>query len=845
MAMRTTPRARGGGPNRSARAPALPQLSASGSMEAPLAARPPSGGRGSRGSRPGSQLPKALMDPALLAQTVKQASDEANIARIDRDSALHARDSLMERLADETRKFDAERRKMERESAEKQAELDAALELARSAKGTIEAQTKDLKARVQELEAEKATREAEHEQTTSKLSSTVKRQKVVLNQLTGEFEESHTLLQEVSDKEKAGLKAEVSKLRKQLLEEMQNRSGAHEKLEGIKAEIKEHEARVDQMKLERDKAKFRGDELFREMDALKIELEAAKALQVREHAEADEREKVILERLPTLEKAASDSDAAREAMVARALEAEAALSEVLRENETVRYDVLGLKKERDSVLAELKAKQEEVRERTATAERLQTDLDEARALAGVATAKSAEATTKLQAELKQTKQELDLLTEKAELAETRVATLREQIREAKSAGDIAAAKALRDHEAEILSWQEKNVAALAESSLLQKETAAQKERIAELELELADHQNEVQTLKIETMDHHGKSQKATLEAVQHMNRKDVELLAVTSAMSSASDKLKDVLKVVETDRDKMQLERDGAYAEIATHELALEEARTQLEHEEERAAELDRLLKVQELQTEEKLDAARLANIAAMSALREELGNEARTKEEALYSLVLELSAKLQRVGVDDDDVTLSESITGAIIEVDEGPGVLLATLPPSEEGAEYTDDEYEKEELEAQPEPEAEPEPEPEVAPEAAPEPELTSQEASSSVPVGGPTAAVQEAELQACNVPELRTKAAEAGCDDAAIEEARDADDPKAALITLIVAATLEPEVHAEPEAEAEPVTEPAAEEPAAEPVVAEEGAEPAPEAAAEPEPEPERPVTPVTMV
>ena len=55
-------------------------------------------------------------------------------------------------------------------------------------------------------------------------------------------------------------------------------------------------------------------------------------------------------------------------------------------------------------------------------------------------------------------------------------------------------------------------------------------------------------------------------------------------------------------------------------------------------------------------------------------------------------------------------------------------------------------------------------------------------SVPVG-PTAAEQEAELQACKVPELRKKAAEAGCDDDAIEDARDTDDPKAALIALIM--------------------------------------------------------------
>jgi hypothetical protein len=51
------------------------------------------------------------------------------------------------------------------------------------------------------------------------------------------------------------------------------------------------------------------------------------------------------------------------------------------------------------------------------------------------------------------------------------------------------------------------------------------------------------------------------------------------------------------------------------------------------------------------------------------------------------------------------------------------------------------------------------------------------------GPTVAEREAALQACKVPELRKKAAEAGCDDDAIEDARDMDDPKAALIALIM--------------------------------------------------------------
>eukprot|EP01046_Picozoa_sp_COSAG06_P038882 COSAG06_NODE_4533_length_4170_cov_1.684353_2_plen_98_part_00 len=51
------------------------------------------------------------------------------------------------------------------------------------------------------------------------------------------------------------------------------------------------------------------------------------------------------------------------------------------------------------------------------------------------------------------------------------------------------------------------------------------------------------------------------------------------------------------------------------------------------------------------------------------------------------------------------------------------------------------------------------------------------------GPTVAEQEAALQACKVPELRKKASEAGCDDDAIEDARDTDDPKAALIALIM--------------------------------------------------------------
>jgi hypothetical protein len=47
-------------------------------------------------------------------------------------------------------------------------------------------------------------------------------------------------------------------------------------------------------------------------------------------------------------------------------------------------------------------------------------------------------------------------------------------------------------------------------------------------------------------------------------------------------------------------------------------------------------------------------------------------------------------------------------------------------------------------------------------------------------------EAELSQLSLKELRKKAAEAGCDDDAIENARDMDDPKAALIALIVAAT-----------------------------------------------------------
>ena len=753
---------------RSARGTALPQLSSR---------RPPSGGRGARA---GSGLPKALMDPSLLAQTVKQASDEANIARIDRDAALHARDNMMQRLAMESQHFDAERQRMVKEVAEKQAELDSALELARSAKATIEAQTRDLKARVRHLEAEQSTREAEHQQTTSKLSETVKRQKGVLNQLTSEFEESHTLLQDVSDKEKAGLKAEVSKLRKQLLNEMQNRSGAHEQLESIKADMQAHEARVEAMKVERDAAKFRGDELFREMDALKIQLEAAKTLQVREHAEADEREKVIRERLPALEKAATDADAAREAMVTRALEAEAALSEVLRENETVRYDLFGAQKERAGILAELKAKQDEARERATANEHLRADLEEARALAGVASKKSAETISTLQADLKQTKQDLDMQTERADAAEDRVNALRDQMREAKSVADDAATKARRDYEAEILSWQERNVAALSESSLLQKENAAQQEQIAKLEQELADHKHEVQFLKIETMDHHSKSQKATLEAVQHMNRKDVEILATTSTMTTAADKLRNVLKVVEADRDKMILERDGAYAEITTHELALEQLRGQLEQEQERAAELDRLLKVQELQAEQKLDAARLTNIAAVSALREELGNEARTKEEALYALVLELSAKLQKLGADEADATLSESITGALDE-DEGPGVLLATLPPSEEGAEYTDeedgDQGAEEDLTREsgatgPDrelavstpmvPEPEPEPAAELQPAGEPEPAAELQPAGEPEPAAELQPAAEPepaAELQPAAEPELAAELQPAG--------------------------------------------------------------------------------------
>ncbi len=44
-------------------------------------------------------------------------------------------------------------------------------------------------------------------------------------------------------------------------------------------------------------------------------------------------------------------------------------------------------------------------------------------------------------------------------------------------------------------------------------------------------------------------------------------------------------------------------------------------------------------------------------------------------------------------------------------------------------------------------------------------------------------EAQLRTCKMPELRKRAADNGCDEDAIEDARDASDPKAALIALIM--------------------------------------------------------------
>ena len=80
-------------------------------------------------------------------------------------------------------------------------------------------------------------REETNERVVDRLTTTVKRQKEQLTTLTSEFEESSNLVTEVNAREQANLKAEVGKMRKQLLQEMQNRSGAHEKFEETKAKI--------------------------------------------------------------------------------------------------------------------------------------------------------------------------------------------------------------------------------------------------------------------------------------------------------------------------------------------------------------------------------------------------------------------------------------------------------------------------------------------------------------------------------------------------------------------------------------------------------------------------------
>jgi chromosome segregation ATPase len=579
--------------------------------------------------------------PALLAQTVKAASDEAAVAVMEREAAVQAKANLQRQWRQEAAAFKAEREQLVATIARLQAENATAECTAATAQLTIAEQTRNLSEQVQGLQALNASSISKYEGQVAQLRETIRRQKEQLAAIALEYKQSAAMAAKLSGQEQALLRQEVSRLKGLLTHESSNRSTAHVELISANEKVHNLMQEIARCTHELDLAKHRGDTLFREKDDLQREIAQATALQEQAHSEAEAREQQARSRIPDLENAASASETAREQMATRALEAETALGEVLRANEEVRFGLRDNQTKLESVVAELALKKREVEQLLAASERQQSDLAASRALASEAKAAAAVTQAQLAGQLEAAHHTVEVQGSKLLRLEGRTQELTQDLVAAKELVSNMEADRSHEHATDTTSWQQSQIAASAEIETLKCQIDTQKRKTADLEADLAKKNATIQRLKLDVAEHSHGLQKATLQAVQHMNRKDVELLAATSVMQASVSKVESVLKAVEHDRDTLQLDRDGLHTEIQSHSSSIQMLAQGIDEERERSAELNRLLAVQTRQAAEALEGTRLAHVSQLSKLREELATDARTKEEALYTLALELSAKV------------------------------------------------------------------------------------------------------------------------------------------------------------------------------------------------------------
>eukprot|EP01047_Picozoa_sp_COSAG01_P048133 COSAG01_NODE_4661_length_4842_cov_1.920093_3_plen_670_part_00 len=626
---------------------ALPRLQSTGS--APPARAKARGAAVTRSPHPPASVryegaERALSEafqPALLAQTVKAASDEAAVAVMEREAAVQAKANLQRLWRQEAAAFKAEREQLVATIARLQAENATAECTATTAQLTIAEQTRNLSDQVQDLQALNASSTSKYEGQVAQLRETIRRQKEQLAAIALEYKQSAAMAAKLSSQEQALLRQEVSRLKGLLTHESSNRSTAHVELISANEKVHNLMQEIARCTHELDLAKHRGDTLFREKDDLQREIAQATALLEQAHSEAEAREQQARSRIPDLENAASASETAREQMATRALEAETALGEVLRANEEVRFELRDNQTKLESVVAELALKKREVEQLLAASERQQSDLAASRALASEAKAAAAVTQAQLAGQLEAAHHTVEVQGSKLLRLEGRTQELTQDLVAAKELVSNMEAGRSREHATDTTSWQQSQIAASAEIETLKCQIDTQKRKTADLEADLAKKNATIQRLKLDVAEHSHGLQKATLQAVQHMNRKDVELLAATSVMKASVSKVESVLKAVEHDRDTLQLDRDGLHTEIQSHSSSIQVLAQGIDEERERSAELNRLLAVQTRQAAEVVEGTRLAHVSQLSKLREELANKACTKEEALYTLALELSAKV------------------------------------------------------------------------------------------------------------------------------------------------------------------------------------------------------------
>ena len=575
------------------------------------------------------------LSPQVLLAHVKAATDESSVARMERDAARMERDAVRTSMREELARTAQVANRLRQDLAKATERYGVAESLSATVSERISGMEQEHRLQLGVVSSERQEVEGRYQLRVAKLEQQLGALREDSDATTAELErvgeaQKQQLLQtEMELRSKVARLTHALRLQKQAAEELESKRSHHQR---------EAESRMEDVaRLNSELGAARTDMGVskQELAAAREDVESARCLERTDAMDSDRNEQQLRARLIAAERGQASSERKAETATGRAIKAEGALGDVLRDNEDVRIELLDTQKHREASLALCEAYKQERDDLALSVDRLRKELVGAKQ-------RASEVEVAAETERAAGLRELTALRKLANSAQgsldaetQRGAQLSSALTETKGEAARYAKTRAREFMEDSLQWSQKLAAAEATKEELRVQVAALVSENDDLLIDAKAAHDETAREKAGRLAADRAVENALNEQEHQVAAKNIETLAATQEMRQTCARAQAAADMSQAEVDRLLVVEVELGARRRELEARIEAVGAELGTAREASAKLERRLVEQVEESELAKEDLRAEARGNSADLRRLLAEESRVKEEALYHLIM------------------------------------------------------------------------------------------------------------------------------------------------------------------------------------------------------------------